>query len=143
MARSKRDPLEFLEAYGAMRRTLTALAQRAYAEHGIGALQAKCVRHIGLAATISQAELARRIETDPALTGRALTTLVERGWVKRERSDVDRREYVLSLSTAGKRAQEKLERVRHDFAQRVVDTLEDRDIDDFARIAQKLIAAFT
>jgi DNA-binding MarR family transcriptional regulator len=126
-----------------MRRALTALAQGNYTEHGIGVLQAKCIRWIGEAGSISQAALARRIETDPALTGRALGTLVERGWVKRERSDVDRREYVLSLSPSGKRMQDKVERARHELAAKVIAALDDSDVEDFERVARKLIAAFT
>ncbi len=60
--------------------------------------------------------------TDPALTGRALETLIERGWVRRERSEEDRR--------------------RLELAERVVAVLDERDLEDFARAAHKMIAAF-
>jgi hypothetical protein len=46
---------------------------------------------------ISQADLARATDTDPRLTGRALETLLLRGWVRRKRSKEDRREYILEL----------------------------------------------
>jgi DNA-binding MarR family transcriptional regulator len=141
VARSKRDPLEFLETYASLKRTLTALAQDAYAQQEVGVLQAKCVRHIGVAGSISQAELARRTDSDPALTGRALATLIDRGWVKRERSEADRREYVLQLSPSGKRAQERIERARQEFAAKIVAVLDERDAEDFARITQKVLSA--
>ncbi|HEY0252622.1 MAG TPA: MarR family winged helix-turn-helix transcriptional regulator [Kofleriaceae bacterium] len=126
-----------------MRRAFSSLAANAYSELGIGATQAKFVRHIGLAGTISQAELARMTNTDPTLTGRILSTLIERCWVKRERSEEDRREYVVELAPPAKRMQAKIEATREELAAKVVAALDDRDIEDFERIAKKIVAAFS
>ena len=62
--------------------------------------------------------------------------------MRRERSDEDRREYVLELSAAGRRAQERVEKLRAQLAERVVAALDERDIEDFDRIARKILAAF-
>jgi DNA-binding MarR family transcriptional regulator len=74
--------------------------------------------------------------------GRALGPLLERGLVRRERSDEDRREYVLELAPAGKRARARIEKVRARLHARVVAPLDERDLDDFDRIAKKILAAF-
>lgn len=90
----------------------------------------------------SQAGLARATGTDPTLTGRALETLIERGWIRRERSEEDRRQYVLELTDAGQRARKRVEEARKRLVERVVAELDERDIEDFERIAKKLLTAF-
>jgi DNA-binding MarR family transcriptional regulator len=141
MAR-RRDPTEFLETFGALKRCLSALGAQAYASAGIGSTQAKFLRYVGRNSRISQADLARATGTDPTLTGRVLQTLLERGLVRRERSGEDRREYVLELGAAGRRAHRRVEKLRADFAARVVSVLDARDVEDFERITRKILAAF-
>jgi DNA-binding MarR family transcriptional regulator len=139
---SRRDPTEFLETYGALRRCLSAVATQAYATVEMGATQGKFLRHVGRHSRISQAELARATGTDPTLTGRTVQTLIERGLVRRERSDEDRREYVLELSAEGRRAQNRVEKLRTQLSARIVAALDERDLEDFDRIAKKILAAF-
>ncbi len=138
---SERDPEAFVELFGAVKKQFAAHAAQLYAEAGVGPLQAKLLRHIGKNSRISQAELARATSSDPALIGRTLQTLMERDLVRRERSDEDRREYVLELSPAGKKLRARIERLRAQLVARFTRTLDARDFDDFARIAEKLIAA--
>ena len=108
----------------------------------LGSTQAKFLRHIGKNSRISQADLARATATDPALTGRALESLVERGWVRRSRSEEDRRQYVLELGVAGQRARKRVEEARAEVAGRLAAVLDARDIEDFERISRKILAAF-
>lgn len=137
----RRDPTEFLELFGRLRRRLTAVAGQAYAGIDMGATQAKALRHIGLDGKSSQAELARATDTDPTLMGRVLATLMERGLVRRERSEADRREYVLQLTATGRKAQERVERLRAQVAARIVAALDERDLADFERVTAKILAA--
>ena len=139
---AKRKPDEFIESYSAVWRCLRATVARSYSTTEVGLKQAKFLRYIGRNAHISQAELARATETDRALTGRALETLVERGWVRRKRSEEDLRQYVLELSASGERAREKVDDARRRIAERIVAELTEKDLDDFERIAKKLLAAF-
>jgi DNA-binding MarR family transcriptional regulator len=127
--------------FGAVRKRITALAADAYAVVDLGSMQAKLIRQIGKHERMSQAELARATASDPTLTGRALATLIERGLVRRKRSDEDRREYVLELSAAGKRSRDQVERLRGKLAGRIGEALDDRDLEDFERIANKLLVA--
>jgi DNA-binding MarR family transcriptional regulator len=136
----RRDPSEFIDAFAAVKKRIQALAVQAYASAELGGTQAKFLRHIG--SGISQAELARLTDTDPALTGRTLQVLMERGLVRRQRSKEDRREYVLELSAEGRRAQARVVKLRAALSARVVAALDDRDLDDFERIGKKILAAF-
>lgn len=137
----KRDAHEFVELFGAVSRRWRGMAADAYAAFEVGPTQAKFLRHIGENARISQAELARATDTAPTLTGRALETLVERGWVSREQNEQDRRQYVLELTASGKRMRDKVVEARAGIVERVTAALDDRDIEDFQRIGHKLLEA--
>jgi DNA-binding MarR family transcriptional regulator len=138
----QREPGEFLEHLGALSRCLRAAAAQTYATFEVGSTQAKFLRYIGRHSRISQADLARATATDPALTGRALDTLVERGWVRRTRSEEDRRQYILELAASGQRARARVEEARERIAERIATLLDERDLEDFDRIAKKILAAF-
>lgn len=138
---ARREPDEFLERFSDLSRCIRALAGRTYATFEVGSTQAKFLRHIGGNSRISQADLARATATDPTLTGRALETLIERGWVRRSNSEEDRRQYVLELTAAGQRTRKKVEEARRRIAVQMTDILDDRDIEDFERVARKLLAA--
>jgi DNA-binding MarR family transcriptional regulator len=136
------DSHEFYERLGAVIRTLRSVAEQAYAAFELGSAQAKFLRHIGRHSRISQADLARATETAPTLTGRALETLVQRGWVRRRRSEEDRRQYVLELTASGQRVRERVEEARDGIIERIAAALDERDVEDFDRIAKKILAAF-
>jgi DNA-binding MarR family transcriptional regulator len=136
----RRDPNDFVDTFGAVKKCISAAVTKAYAELEIGSLQSKVLRYIGNHTHTSQAELARATDSDPTLTSRTLASLIERGLVRRERSDEDRREYLLELSASGRRVKEKLEHVRGQLASKLVGALDERDLDDFDRIAAKIIA---
>ena len=139
---ARRDSHEFFELFGAVTRRLRSVAAQAYATFEVGSAQAKFLRHIARHSRISQADLARATDTAPTLTGRALETLVERGWVRRKRSEIDRRQYVLELTASGQRTRERVESARNDIIARLGSSLDDRDVEDFERIAQKILVAF-
>jgi DNA-binding MarR family transcriptional regulator len=136
---SRRDPTGFIDTFGAVRRRIAAIAAQAYAAIDLGPMQAKLLRHIGRHPPISQAELARVTDSDPALAGRVLGALIERGLVARERSEEDRREYVVELTAAGRRVSDRIEKLRGELAARIVAALDQRDLDDFDRIARKIL----
>jgi DNA-binding MarR family transcriptional regulator len=138
----RRDSHEFFERLGAVSRRVRSVAEQAYASFEVGTAQAKLLRHIGRNSRISQADLARATETAPTLTGRALEPLIERGWVRRKRSEEDRREYVLELTASGQRVRERVEQARSEIIERIAKVIDRKDVDDFNRIAAKILAAF-
>jgi len=137
-----RETAEFLERFGLLSRCLRATLAQSYATLDVGSTQAKFLRHIGRHSRISQADLARATATDPALTGRALQTLLERGWVRRKRSEEDRRQYILELSAAGQRARRRVEEAREQTAERVLSVLDAQDVESFDRLVAKIVGAF-
>jgi DNA-binding MarR family transcriptional regulator len=141
-SRSSQEPHQLLDTFSALARTLRAAAAQSYAAFEVGSAQARFLRHIGDHSGASQADLARATATDPTLTGRVLETLIARGWVRRRRSDQDRRQYLLELSASGKRARARVEEGRRQIARRMVAALDDDDVEAFQRIAGKLRAAF-
>jgi DNA-binding MarR family transcriptional regulator len=139
---ARHDPAEFLERFGTLSRSLRGAMAQAYAALDVGSTQAKFLRHVGRHSGMSQADLARATATDPALTGRALETLIERGWVRRKRSEEDRRQYVLELSAAGERARKRVEEARERIASQVMSVLDERDLEHFDAIVSKIVGAF-
>ena len=139
---AERDAHAFFDRFGLVTRAVRAAAEEAYAALEIGSAQAKCLRHIGKNARISQADLARATRTAPTLIGRALEPLIERGWVRRKRSERDRREYVLELTASGQRARARVEEARGKIIARIDGALDQRDKEDFDRIAGKLLSLF-
>ena len=136
------EPDEVLDRFSALARSLRAAAAQTYATFEVGSTQARFLRYIDRHSQISQADLARATDSDPTLTGRVLETLIERGWVRRERSEEDRRQYLLELSAAGKRASKRVTEARRQVARRMVAVLDDHDLEDFERITRKIRAAF-
>ena len=129
---AQREPGEFLERFGMLSRCLRSAAAQQYATLDVGSTQAKFLRHIGRHSRISQADLARATGTDPALTGtRARDAVIERGWVRRTRSEEDRRQYILELSPAGQRARKRVDEARERIAERVVSALDETDMEHF------------
>jgi DNA-binding MarR family transcriptional regulator len=80
--------------------------------------------------------------TAPTLTGRAIEPLIERGWVRRKRSEEDRRQYILELTASGQRMREKVEEARDGLVEPVGQVLDAKDIEDLDRIVKKVLAAF-
>jgi DNA-binding MarR family transcriptional regulator len=138
---ARRKPHEFIDSFGALSRCLRSAMSQAYAALEMGATQAKILRHIGRQSRLSQADLARATGTDPALTGRGLETLIERGWVRRKRSKEDRRQYLLELTVSGQRARRRVEDARQRFAERLASALDEKDEEDFDRVVKKVLAA--
>lgn len=137
-----RDPIQFIETFGALWTCLMSVSDQTYASEKLWSTQARFLRVIGKQSQISQAALARATDTAPTLTGRLLQTLIQRGLVRRTRSQEDRRAYLLKLGASGQRVRRRVEEARARFAARVVAVLDQRDLQDFDRIAKRLFDAF-
>jgi DNA-binding MarR family transcriptional regulator len=140
---AKRARTHFLDTFAGLRRGLASVIDEVYAPLGIGSTQAKLLRAVGASQPISQAELARATDTDPAAVGRALRTLVTRGWLRRRRSRDDGRAFSLELTPAGDAILKQALRARDALAVRMSASLEERDLVAFERIAKKLIDALS
>lgn len=139
---TRRDASEVFEQFRAVMRSLRAATVETYSTFDMTGAQAKCLRHLRRDTAVSQAELARVTESDPALIGRVIEQLEERGWVRRKRSEVDRRQYGVELTTAGERAKKRVDDARDRIAARLASVLDQRDLADFERIAHKILTGF-
>src|SRR2546421_7030415 len=101
--RAARDPIQFIETFGALWRCLMSVSDETYASDRLWSAQARFLRYIGQHRGISQADLARATDTAPTLTGRLLQTLLERGLVRRARGPEGRRQDGLPPGARGQR----------------------------------------
>jgi DNA-binding MarR family transcriptional regulator len=138
----RRAATPFIETFSGLKRRLTAVVDAEYAPLGIGATQAKLLCVVGEGQPMSQAELARATGTDPALTGRVLRTLLDRGWVRRRRSREDRRAFSLELTPDGEELYAAVRAKRMALQARVEKCLDAEDRAAFERLAKKLLEAF-
>jgi DNA-binding MarR family transcriptional regulator len=138
----RRAPAPFIDTFSRLKRRLAGVVDEAYATIDLGATQAKLLRTVGERQPMSQADLARATGTDPALTGRALRTLLDRGWVRRRRSREDRRAFSLELTPEGEALLTKVHEARDALHARVERCLDAEDRAAFERIAKKLLDAF-
>jgi DNA-binding MarR family transcriptional regulator len=138
---TKPESHEVYESIATLMKCIRSVASEAYANIDVGSAQAKFLRHIGRNSKISQADLARATDTAPTLTGRAIEPLITRGWVRRKRSEEDRRQYILELTASGQRARERVDKAREKIIAQIETALDERDAKDFERIAKKILAA--
>ncbi len=138
----RRRPVSFLDSYAVLKRTLSAIAHDAYASLGLGQTQAKLLRAIGQHQPMSQADLGRATMPDPALTGRALRSLLDRGLVQRRRSRADRRAFSLELTERGEALFTEVQAKRKALAAALERRLDASDLAAFERLVGKLSDAF-
>jgi DNA-binding MarR family transcriptional regulator len=139
---ARRGAAPFVEAFSTLKRRLSAVVEEGYAPLGLSATQAKLLRVIGEGEAMSQAALARATSTDPALTGRILRTLLDKGWVRRRRSREDQRAFSLELTAAGTELFASVRSKRAALHARVERCLDAEDRAAFERIVRKLLDAF-
>lgn len=95
---------ELLVAFGKIRRRLNLIATQALKPLGIGPKQALLLRALQEAkGALSLSEMAESTLTDPAATGRAIESLLKKGWVKQTDDPDDKRRWLVSLTKEGRK----------------------------------------
>jgi DNA-binding MarR family transcriptional regulator len=90
-------------AIGRLRRAMAARVARVMGARGHALVHWQLISAIATEGLHSQAALAQRVGMDPAGTSRVLAQLEERGLVRRERAESDRRRVSLQLTAQGRR----------------------------------------
>ncbi|MDY0288309.1 MAG: MarR family transcriptional regulator [Sphaerochaeta sp.] len=75
--------------------------------------------------SIMQEELARRLHVDKANVTRAIRGLVEQGYVTRQRSEVDKRTLLITLTEKGEQVRTEVEEIASAWMQKVRSPLDD------------------
>jgi DNA-binding MarR family transcriptional regulator len=105
---SEKTSAEILERFAELRRRGQLLGMQKLRELNIGPKQALMVCKLSQAGELTMIELARATTTDPAALGKAIQSLVARGWVAQKVDRKDARKKVLRLTSRGTRLSEKL-----------------------------------
>ncbi len=85
--------------------------------------------------------LADQVGRDYSTVSRQVTRLQEMGLVQGELSDTDRRQRLLSVTTAGKNTVKKIDRARHSVMSDALDGWSRAEIAELARMTTRLAAA--
>jgi DNA-binding MarR family transcriptional regulator len=136
---SKAEASELLELFSALQRARGWTDKQMYASLDLGPAKARLLEYIAAHDGTSQTEIAIATDTDKALIGRSVEAFLEDGWVRRERSKDDGRAYVLSLSPSGRKIVKQFGTIRGQILERVIKSLDGRDVEDFRRIVKKLL----
>ena len=134
------DGKRFLETYIEVKRSVSLMAWRIMKPLGLGRTQVALLRELGRAGPTTQSALARATATDPSAATRAFAGLTARGWIRRRRGEVDRRESYVELTSLGRRLLTKVEAAYSDIAATLARHLDDRDLAALERIRKRLSA---
>ena len=146
MARSRQDgggtPAEIASVVNSLRRVVRAfraMAQVAQDVLGISGAQHFVLQRLAEAPALSLNDLAARTMTHKSSVSVVVKRLVDRGYVRRQRSSADRRGIVLTLTAAGRRAVAGAPQSAQTRMIAALRRFPPRDLDAFAR----LFARFT
>ncbi len=122
-----RTTLDILDKFAELRRRGQLLVMQKLRGLNIGPKQALMICKLSQAGELSMAELARATTTDPAALGKAVQSLVARGWVVQRSDKKDARRKVLKLTAKGAALSEKLRIRITEHSERVFGFLSPRE----------------
>lgn len=128
----------FLETFADTKRVVSLVATRSMAPLGLGRAQIALLRALGRSDPSTQRALADATMLDPSATTRSLTMLSKRGWIRRRRGEIDRRESYVELTPRGRRLAARVDAHYAAIAAILGSRLDDRDVADLERIFTKL-----
>ncbi len=128
----------FLETFADTKRVVSLVATRAMAPLGLGRAQTALLRALGRSDPSTPGALADATMLDPSATTRSLTMLSKRGWIRRRRGEIDRRESYVELTPRGRRLAARVDARYAAIADILGSCLDTRDVADLERIFTKL-----
>jgi DNA-binding MarR family transcriptional regulator len=128
----------FIATFAETKRVVSLIAWRMMAPLGLGRAQVALLRELGRSGPATQCALAHATMIDPSAAARSLTVLSGRGWIRKRRGEQDRRESYVELTARGRRFVTSVEATYAQIAKLLGSQLDQRDVDDLARICAKL-----
>jgi len=140
-----RDALEtaFIGAVGALRRELRRVYDRELAPTGLSLAYAHPLVLIAEHPTMSQRELAERLEIEGPTLVRLLHQLAAMGLVKREQNPNDHRANTLHLTASGRAAARRLRRAMDGVRARLLAAVSDDQLVDALRVFEAVRNSLT
>lgn len=133
----------FIGAVGAMRRELRRVYDRELAPSGLSLAYAHPLVLIAEHPTMSQRELAERLEIEGPTLVRLLHQLAAMGLVKREQNPNDHRANTLHLTTSGRAAAKRLRRAIDGVRARLLAGVTDEQLADALRVFEAVRESMT
>jgi DNA-binding MarR family transcriptional regulator len=130
---------ELLSLLSALKRATGWTDQKTYAPLDMGPLQVRLLEYLAGREGVSQSDLSRATATDKALAGRALASLMDRGWLVRKRNKLDGRAYIVRLTPSGHKLAKQLEVIRSQIIDRLTQALDETDVEAFRKLVSKLL----
>ena len=128
----------FIETFSETKRVVSLIAWRMMAPLGLGRAQVALLRELGRSGPTTQCALAHATMLDPSAAARSLTVLSGRGWIRRRRGELDRRESYVELTARGRQFVTRVEATYTQIAALLESRLSKRDVTDLERICVKL-----
>lgn len=128
----------FMVAFKEARQIVAIVATRTMAPLGLGRAQTALFLALMRLQPATQSTLAQAALLDPSATARSLTMMAQRGWVRRRRGEVDRREWYVELTPRGVQFSARVEELYAAALDILATQLDERDAADLERITEKL-----
>ena len=128
----------FVDTFLDTKRIVSLVTWRAMAPLGVGCAQVALLRELARSGPSTQCSPARATGIDPSAAARTFNVLDRRGWIRRRRSKIDRRESYVELTPLGKRLSRQVEAIHMETAKLLGAGLDARDVAALERISTKL-----
>jgi len=89
--------------------------------------QCHLLGELGRAGPLPLSELGSRVFLEKSWVSRAVDAMVERGWVTKEPNPADARSWLVTLTAAGERTVDSLNRTLDEHAEKLLETLNERE----------------
>lgn len=108
--------IDLLEQYGCVRRSLGRAVTPYLAQMNIGPKQLMVLRAVGKRGVCTMSDIAEATASDMASVTRMVSSLVDSGWVEKQRADNDRRQWRVQLASKGLARWEIIDKLFHEIA---------------------------
>lgn len=117
------------------------LLERHLVDHGVTAAQFKVVLLISQSRASTPADLVRLLNLDSGAMTRMLDRLEQKGLLRRERSNEDRRQVRLTLTEAGEAFGVRVPQIAADATNELTGCLTRSELDELQRLMKKMLMA--
>ncbi len=132
------QPLQLLEQFGTVRRSLGRLITPYLQKIDIGPKQLVVLRAIGKRGECSMSDVAEATASDMGSVTRMVAALVTAKWVEKRRDDIDRRQWKVRLAPKARKRWDTIDSCVHKIAEAFTNELDAGEREEFFRLLQKV-----
>lgn len=109
-------------------------------ELGLNGMHVRCMFIIGKTKECTANDMVKQMGRDKAQIARLVKEMLEKGWIVKQASEIDKRSQILSLSNTGADLQLKISVLEQKLEKRIVAGLSTQEVKEFQRICAKMLA---